>query len=78
MVRNDAFFVFGAAIGNFDVISVENTVKLMIFWEVLIYKVKKVISNFCRYCFTMRPIEPSSISFVIYFIVCILICRFVL
>ena len=36
VVGNDALYVFGAAIANFDVISVENTVKLMIFWEVLI------------------------------------------
>ena len=42
MVDNDAFYVSGAAIVNFDVISIENTVKFMIFWEVLIYKIKKV------------------------------------
>ena len=36
MVGNDALYVFGAAIANFNVISVENAVKFMVFWEVLI------------------------------------------
>ena len=36
VVGYDAFYVFSAAIANFDVISVENTVKFMIFWEWLI------------------------------------------
>ena len=36
VVSNDAFYVFGAAIANFDVTFVENTVKFIIFWEVLI------------------------------------------
>ena len=35
-VRFNAFYIFGAAIANFDIISVENTVKFMIFWEVVI------------------------------------------
>ena len=48
MVGNNAFYVFGAIIANFDVISVENTVKFMIFWEVLIRKIKKAMTNFCR------------------------------
>ena len=34
MVCNDVFYVFHATIANFDIISIENTVKFMIFWEV--------------------------------------------
>ena len=36
VLGNNAFYIFGAAIANFDIISVENTVKFMIFWEVVI------------------------------------------
>ena len=78
MVCNNAFYVFGAAIANFDVISVKNTVKFMIFWKVLIYKIKKVVTNIGGYCFTKLWIEPNIISVVIYFVVCILICCLVL
>ena len=36
VLGNNAFYIFGAVIANFDIISVENTVKFMIFWEVVI------------------------------------------
>ena len=43
------FMNFFAAIAKFDVFFFENIVKFMIFWEVLVLEIKKVMPNFCRY-----------------------------
>ena len=72
MVGDGAFYDFGAAIANFDVIFVKKSMKFMIFGEVLFEKIEKLMTNLCRYCFTKRRIRLGNISFTIDFVLYIL------
>ena len=76
MVGN-VFHVFGAAIANFNVISVENILKCMIFGKYLSKRLRKWWPIFADTVLINGRLNQILFLFAIYF-VCVLFYRFIL
>ena len=57
------FNIWHAAVAYFDDVVIEQFIKVMTWWEVLSYKIQKIILNFCFDINTKWKVKPNNISF---------------
>ena len=73
MTLDDTFHIFRAAVTDFDGVTVEDLIELMVLREMLIDQLKELSGDFGFYVLVVRRIEPCDVAFTIFWLVVCLV-----